>query len=126
MRFFAVIALVGAFMQAATAAPATQRGQLVPNKYIVVLKDDVNADQAAYHKAWLSEAARVGSDAVRRVDAADLPSFSGYESFKIQHNFGALNGYAAELTPEIAEALKVSVAFDLRVMTKKKRSGYER
>jgi hypothetical protein len=115
MRFFSVVTLIGTVMQTVLAAPTPLADQNVPNKYIVILKDTIDATQFGIHKDWLFEAGRLGSNSTaavaKRGDGAEVPYFPGYNKFRFEYSYTILNGYSAEITPEIAQSLEVSVHY---------------
>ncbi|KAJ3416227.1 serine protease [Chytridiales sp. JEL 0842] len=124
MRVFSLITLaIGAFTQIVIAAPSQPAaGTPIPNQYIVVFKNTTEPSTLATHEAWLEQTARVGSTAApqyRRIDGVAFPDIPSCNFFKYLHHYnsgnsrGAFRGYAAKITPEIAESLRAlpEVAF---------------
>ncbi|KAI8850881.1 peptidase S8/S53 domain-containing protein [Chytridium lagenaria] len=109
MRFFAVIALaIAACIPGNFAIPVLQQkaGTKIPNQYIVVFKSDANPSLLATHQEWLSSAAT--GAVLKRADFSAFPQIPKYTGFSYLHRFNGANkfsGYAANISPEIAETL---------------------
>ncbi|KAJ3112788.1 hypothetical protein HDU96_004168 [Phlyctochytrium bullatum] len=112
MRFITAIVLAAFSAAQVLAAPAApQAGQAIPNQYIVVFKADADAATVADHQAWLSQSSTGAAAPLRRRDGTLFPSIPAFNGFKYLRRFrgganGRFRGYAANITPQIAETLK--------------------
>ncbi|KAJ3416214.1 hypothetical protein HDV05_002504 [Chytridiales sp. JEL 0842] len=114
MRVFSMFTLaIGAFAQLVVAAPSQPAaGSPIPNQYIIVFKNTTDSATVANHQAWLDTTARVGTEQApqfRRIDGAAYPDIPAFNAFSYLHRYNSgtgFKGYAAKLSPAIAESLK--------------------
>ncbi|GMM48520.1 proteinase B [Pichia kluyveri] len=88
---------------------------LIPNSYIILLKDDVSDDAFEFHRLWVSD---VQVQSFAKLDAIQLDEFeTSVKSLDFQSKMGGINhvfdspgfrGYSGLFTPEVISLLRRS------------------
>ncbi|KAJ3415657.1 serine protease [Chytridiales sp. JEL 0842] len=85
----------------------------VPNQYIVIFKPTVQPTIISSHEIWLNRTAKIGSafaPPFSRMDGVPYPNIPAFPTFTLLHKYvnpaSKFQGYAAQLSPEIAASLK--------------------
>lgn len=105
------LALVAAIVPAVLGyaiPPSAKAGDIIPNQYIVVLKESVSEAEFSSHRSWATER---HTEASRKRDL-------GNKGMEHTYNFGNLKGYSgtfdAETIEEIASRTEVCTPFNTR------------